>query len=399
MSSTEDKGREASRRLYQQGFGRDDADSVEPMSIDGAELLDDITDWYRRFIAVTDDADLSVLALWTVHTHLAEECYTTPRLQIDSAMHGSGKTTVCEHLDRLACNAVHFASLSSTALLVRILQDGICTLLIDEVDRSLDADKPGVKDLLAVLNSGYKVGATRPVLVPAKGNHWNVEKMPTYAPVVLSGNSPRLPDDTRSRCIRILLMPDLDGTIEDSDWEEIEDAANTLHHKITLFADAVRETVKTLKVELPKGCTGRAREKWRPLKRVAVAAGGQWPATADELIVRGLAEDEADRIDGLRSMPPAVLLMHDLFELWSDRGLLDGLRFVGSKEMVKHLAFHNPEQWGETSIYGKRLTETRLGRMITQVSKVHSQRQDRDGPRGYFRVNLESAWYRLGIGR
>ena len=161
----------------------------------------------------------------------------------------------------------------------------------------------------------------------------------------------------------------------------------------------MREKVKTLKVELPKGCTGRAREKWRPLKRVAVAAGGRWPATADELIMRGLAEDEADRIDGLRSMPPAVLLMHDLFELWSDRGLLDGLRFVGSKDMVKHLAFHNPEQWGETSIYGKRLTETRLGRMITQVSKVHSQRQDRDGPRGYFRVNLESAWYRLGIGR
>ena len=189
-------------------------------------------------------------------------------------MHGSGKTTVCEHLARLACNAVHFASLSSTALLVRILQDGICTLLIDEVDRSLDADKPGVKDLLAVLNSGYKVGATRPVLVPAKGNRWTVEKMPTFAPVVLSGNSPRLPDDTRSRCIRILLMPDLGGTVEDSDWEEIGDEADKLRDKIALFADAVRIDVRAGKVDLPTGCTGRVREKWRPLKRVAVAAGG-----------------------------------------------------------------------------------------------------------------------------
>src|ERR1700758_4483628 len=113
----------------------------------GAALLDAVRGWYERFI-VADAEDLDILALWTVHTHLAAECYSTPRLQLDSAMPGSGKTTVCEHLTRLACNATHFASLSSTALLVRILQEGIATLLIDEVDRTLDSGKEGVKDLI-----------------------------------------------------------------------------------------------------------------------------------------------------------------------------------------------------------------------------------------------------------
>jgi hypothetical protein len=47
--------------------------------------------------------------------------------------------------------------------------------------------------------------------------------MSTYAPVAMAGNSPRLPDDTRSRAIRIPLLPDLDGTVEESDWEHIED--------------------------------------------------------------------------------------------------------------------------------------------------------------------------------
>lgn len=364
-----------------------------------AMLLDRVAAWYKRFVAVTDDADLDILALFTVHTHLAEECYTTPRLQLDSAMEGSGKTTVCEHLSRLACNAVHFASLSSTALLVRILQDGICTLLIDEVDRTLDADKPGVKDLMAVLNSGYKVGATRPVLVPTKGGHWGIEKMPTYAPVVLSGNSPHLPNDTRSRCIRILLMPDIDGSIEDSDWEEIEDRAKALHNDIAAFADSVRDKVKNLKVDLPPGCNGRAREKWRPLMRIAVVAGGPWPEIADRLIRRGLVEDEADRIDGLRSLPPAVVLMHDLHEIWTGGGFFDGQPFVATRELVNRLAFHNPEQWGDFSTYGKRLTETRLGRMITQVAKVHSTRIEHNGARGYLRPDLEAAWNRLGIGR
>ena len=43
--------------------------------------------------------------------------------------------------------------------------------------------------------------------------------MPTFAPVVMAGNNPKLPEDTKSRSIRVLLMPDTDGTAEESDWE------------------------------------------------------------------------------------------------------------------------------------------------------------------------------------
>ena len=186
------------------GYGLDDFVEVqqpettapEGEPIDGAEVLRNVTAWYKRFVVVCDELDLPLLALWTVHTHLAKECYTTPRLLLDSITYGSGKTTVCEHMQRLGCNAVHMATISSTPLLVRILENGIRTLLVDEVDRSLAPDRQGVGDLLSVLNSGYKVGATRPVLVQTKGNNWEVQNMPTHAPVVLAGNSPRLPYDT-----------------------------------------------------------------------------------------------------------------------------------------------------------------------------------------------------------
>lgn len=359
----------------------------------GPELLDDLETWFSRFIAMPDPEDYKLLVLWTISTHLAVELYTTARLLIDSTMPGSGKTTVLEHLAHLCWQPVQAASISSPALLVRLLQHGVRTLLIDEVDRSLNPKKPGVEDLIGIINSGYKRGATRPVLVPTKGGNWAVEEMPTFCPVAMAGNSPYLPDDTKSRSIRILLMPDLDGIVADSDWENIEEEARGLHDRITAFADHHRETV-TGDVDLPKGCVGRSKEKWRPLKRVAVAAGGRWPAIADQLILRGLAEDDHERDAGLRALPPGMVLMTDLYEIWPDDDNL-----VPTKDLVAALVRHNPEWWGLASSYGKVLTDTRFGRLVTQASKVTSQRPGGRGPRGYTKDQFIQVWHRLGIGR
>lgn len=145
----------------------------------GAALLDDLTAWFGRFIAVTNPDDLYLLALWSVHTYLPKELWTTPRLLIDSIMPSSGKTTVLDHLHRLCRSSVQAASLTSPALIPRLLEAKPRTILLDEVDRNLRPDRPGVEDLIGILNSGYRSGATRPVLVqkrvaagrPAKCQH------------------------------------------------------------------------------------------------------------------------------------------------------------------------------------------------------------------------------------
>src|SRR5215207_4777589 len=212
--------------------------------IDGASLLRKLRSWFARFIRTMDGADLDLLTLWAAHTHLAMETYTTPRLQLDSPVPGSGKTTCLEHLQRLCLRPVQMASLSSPALLTRMLNAELRTILIDEADRSLNPEKEGIADLLAVLNSGYKRGATRPVLTPVKGGGWETKEMPTFAAVAMAGNNPNLPDDTRSRIIRVLLLPDLSGTVEESDWETIEEDAFGLHSQIVDWADQVRDQVK-----------------------------------------------------------------------------------------------------------------------------------------------------------
>ena len=360
---------------------------------DGSILGDCLTvvrAWLSRFVSVSDDLDLDLLTLWAAHTHVALETYSTPRLVLDSTMPGSGKTTVLEHMQRLCFAPIQAASISSPALLARMLSKGLRTILIDEVDRSLDPKKPGVEDLIAILNSGYKRGATRPVLVPAKGGEWDVAEMSTYAPVAMAGNSPYLPDDTRSRSIRVLLMPDLYGVVESSDWEEIEADAADLAESLVQAIEVAREFIRTVRPPLPAGCVGRMKEKWNPLKRVAEAAGGVWPEITDRLIERDLNEAEMEREDGLMKLPPQMVLLTDLHKVWPTEE-----PFVSASELVRLLIAANPDYWDVSSAYGRSLTVQRLGRILAQV-KVRSSKDSKDH-RGYQQAQFEIAWRQSGI--
>ncbi len=95
-------------------------------------------------------------------------------------------------------------------------------------------------------------------------------------------------------------------------------------------------------VDLPDGCIGRSKEKWRPLKRIAVAAGGHWAKIADDLIEKGLEEEAAVRDAGLRKQPPGMVLLTDLYAVWpKDED------FMPTRELVDLLVDHNPGYWGE----------------------------------------------------
>jgi hypothetical protein len=288
------------------------------------------------------------------------------------------------------------ASLSSPALLTRLLDAEQRTILIDEADRSLNPDKEGIAELLAVLNSGYKRGATRPVLEQGKGGKWEAKEKPTFAAVVIAGNNPNLPEDTRSRIIRVLLLPDLDGKIEESDWELIEEDAQELHDEIAAWADQVRETVKSERPSLPDGVKGRFREKWAPLKRVAAAAGGDWSEKVDAMALQDMEQYELDKEDGLVNERPAVVLLRHIHEIWpsDDTGYIP---FLASMKIIDLLIGKYPQVWGEESPFGKDLTSKRLASMLARGYRIHSHLPGRGLPRGYGRANFAQAWRALGV--
>jgi hypothetical protein len=363
--------------------------AVPDSSLEG--VLDAIRDWLSTYISVTDDLDLYLLTLWAAHTHVAMETYSTPRLIIDSSMPGSGKTTVLEHLQRFCLAPVQAASISSPALLARMQANGLRTMLVDEADRSLDPKKPGVEELIAMINSGYKRGSTRPVLVQGKGGEWDVVEMPTYAPVAMAGNAPNLPDDTRSRSIRVLLMPDLTGAVESSDWEDIDEDAHALADALKNAMESTREHIRTARPALPSGCIGRIKERWFPLMRVADAAGGAWPKIAWQLIERDMHEVEMEREDGLSKRPPAVVLLHDLHEVWPQDAV-----FCSSSTLILQLKAHNPGYWCASPDYSRDLTAQRMGRLLSQGFKIFASKNS-DDVRGYSRSKFETAWRRFGL--
>jgi hypothetical protein len=352
----------------------------------GGDLLDEVRAWLARHIVVMRDGDLDVLTVWAAHTHLATRLYTSPRLQIDSPVPESGKTTVLEHLERLAFRPLQASSLSSPALLARVIGDSPRTILLDEVDRTLDPKKDGVGEIVAILNSGYKVGGTRPTLVPVKGGGWEAEEFSTFAPVVLAGNQPQLPDDTRTRIIRVLLLPDWRGTAEESDWELKDAEARELGERLALWATAVDVTARPA---LPAGVTGRFREKWLPLARVAMAASPQWLDRILALAAEDVDEVRRDREEGLAVEKPAVLLLRHIVQLWPE-----GEQFWPTTRLVSELVAAHPDVWGAASSYGRDLTAQRLGRMLSSSYGIRSTREDstvKDSTRGYRRTQFGTA--------
>lgn len=354
-------------------------------------VLDEVDQWLNRFILATSDEDIHLITLWAAHTYVVEETYTSPRLLIDSVMPGAGKTTVLEHLEHLARKPLSASSISSEALLPRVLDRGIRTILIDEADRSLDPKDPVMKGVIATINTGYKRGGSRPVLVKDSEGNWVDREMSTYAPVAMAGNNPTLPDDTRSRCIRILLMPDLEGTIEDSDWEDLEEEVDLIRIQLSESMASARELISETRPELPEKCIGRMREKWRPLARIAHAAGGRWVSIVNHLINRDIEEQEMERAEGIQNLPLRVHLIRDLRQVWPGDD-----PFAPTKDLVFYLAQKFPHRWGEQSTRG--LTVQGFGRMLMQGYKISSDRETGGSRRrGYHLEKFHEPWRRFQV--
>lgn len=351
------------------------------------EALALVRTWLSRFVVVLNESDLDLLTLWVGHTHAIDRLHTTPRLSITSMMPSAGKTTLIEHLQRLCLRGTQFGAVTTSAMLTRLIATEPRTLLIDEVDRNLRPDRPGVEDLLAVLNTGYKRGATRPVNVPDAKHGWRVEMLPTFSPVAWAGISPHLPDDTLSRTVRVVLLPDAEGLAEDTDWEEIEGEALDV-------AESLKEAVAGAdlpKPEMPEFVLGRAKERWRPLWRIAHAAGGDWPDRCLHLMKEEHDNAALDKEDGTVAMRPEMKLILHIAEEWPP-----GTSHLTTEALCRSLATRHPQDWGASDQFPKGLTVQRVGRYLRNFN-LRTER-DASGARiGYSREKVARLCRRLGF--
>ena len=324
----------------------------------GALALDDMAEFIGRYVVFPSEHCLPTVVLWAAHTWAVESFYVTPRLVLDSAEPGSGKTRVLELLNLFTQNPEMILS-PTTAAIFRMLAEKPYSLLFDEVDAVFDKRNGAgnYEDLRGLLNAGYKRGATIPRCV-GDAAKMKVHRFKVFAPVALAGIAGNMPATITTRAVTIHMRKRArNEKVEPYEEEDAEQAAEPLRAALTGWLADV--ALAGSRPALPGGVVDRNAELWRPLVAVADAAGGDWPERARAACRHFVLDVDAE--------PPSlgVRLLADLRDLYRRRDT-DRLATI---EIIKELTALDEAPWSD--MWGKPLDPRRLSKELDRYG-VHS---------------------------
>ena len=176
---------------------------IEPWDepVNGAELLDEIVDTFKRFIVTPNHAP-EAAALWVLNTYVHDASYHSPILLITSPEKRCGKSTMLSLLYGLTNRSLLASNISSAAV-YRAIEQWSPTLLIDEADTFLKKND----DMAGVINSGHT--KTTAFVMRCDGDANEVKRFSTWCPKVIAGIGSQR-DTLEDRSIAIPLRRKLD---------------------------------------------------------------------------------------------------------------------------------------------------------------------------------------------
>ncbi len=307
-----------------------------------------------------------MLALWYAHTHAADHFYVTPRLILDSAEPGSGKTRVLE-VAQFLVRAPEMTISATTAALFRMVADGPVTILFDEVDAIFNPKNGGNnEDLRAMLNAGYKRSATIARCV-GDARAMKVERFPVYAPAALAGIAGHMPATITTRAITVHMKRRRADEHVAEFWEEdVEREARPLRERLAAWMTNVGQRVGAARPTMPPSVRDRSAEIWRPLIAIADEAGDHWPHTARAACEYFVA-NAATQPDSL-----GIRLLADLRTLFTQRATD---RMTTADILT---ALHNLDEAPWAELHGKPLDARALGKLLGKYG-VRSSNLKRPG--------------------
>lgn len=322
----------------------------------GHEVLDAVVTFVSRFSAFPNEHCAPTLALWYAHTHIADRLYVTPRLILDSAEPGSGKTRVLEVGQYLVAKPEMTISVTPAAVF-RMLVEGPITLLFDEIDAVFNPKTGGNnEDLRALLNAGYKRTATVARCV-GDAKSMNVTRFPVYAPVALAGIAGGMPATITTRAVTIHMRKRrFDELVEEFIEEDVEREATPVHVDLEAWTHRVADEVARARPERPDGVRDRAAEIWRPLLALADAAGGHWPQTARKACHHFVVEA------GPQNVSTGVRLLSDIRDIFTAQNT----DRMATADLIREL--HAIEDGPWTDLHGKPLDSRRLAKELDRYS-------------------------------
>lgn len=368
------------------------------MSTEGQDALALVEEFIGRHTVFPSEHCLTAVTLWAAHTHAISAFYTTPRLVLDSPEPGSGKTRVLELLN-LVCHNPKLMISSSTAAIFRRLYQGTMTILFDEVDAIFNVKSAAnYEDLRALLNSGYKRGATidRCVGDAAK---MEVQEFKVFSPVALAGLAGNMPATIITRAVVIHMRKRAPGEkVAPFRERDAEPEAEKIRAALASWIGSVADDLADARPVMPEGVEDRPAEVWEALLAVADAAGGEWPTRAREACKHFVvgASTEGQSL--------GVRLLSDIREAFTVRdaeGKPTGemLDRMPSETLVDALVSMEEAPWAD--LYGKPLNKVRLSKELKKYGVGPAPfKLDGQTRRGYMTepkgdsVGLHDAWRR-----
>lgn len=238
---------------------------------EGATLLNDIEAHLRRFVSFQTEAEPRVMAAWIMHTHMMGVANSTPYIYITSDVMRSGKTRLLEVIEQLCFNAERTVGVTPAALYY-MLNDGMTTLLIDEIDTVYGPGKQN-ESLRQVLNGGYRRGAT---IARYGGAKAGIVRMNTFAPKAFAGIDTGIPATVKDRSIIIKLTRREDEPVENFKPLKAAHDAFPLRARIVSFMNRSRELLVDAEPDPVFGLDDRASEIAEPLAAIYDLCGSEW---------------------------------------------------------------------------------------------------------------------------
>jgi hypothetical protein len=353
--------------------------ALENDASQGQKMIKAVFNFLGRFVSYPSEHAHVAHALWCVHTHLMPAWESTPRIAFLSPEPASGKSRALEATEPLVPRPMEAVNMSPSALFRSIgSEDGLPTILFDEIDTIFGAKAKEHEELRGLLNAGHRRGAKTYRSV-VRGKVIGVEAIEAYSAVALAGLG-FLPDTLLSRSIVIRMR-------RRHAEEYVEPFRRRLHHPV---GDAIRYKIETWAAsateqiawpDLPLEIQDRNADVWEPLIAIADAIGGDWPARARAAAV-ALVSDVSELEPSL-----GVRLLSDLKTVFGNQKRMTSKSIIASLISLEEAPWHD--------LRGKPIDERGLAHRLKAYGiRSISIRLGETTGKGYRAADFYDAWKR-----
>lgn len=355
----------------------------------GSRALDASLAFITKYVAFPTEHCGVATTLWAAHTHAVDAFYVTPRLVLDSAEPGSGKTRVLELLN-LLCRDPEMILSPTVAALFRMIAEGPLTLLFDEVDVVFNPKSGGnFEDLRGMLNAGYKRGNTIPRCV-GDAAKMKVQRFKVFAPVAMAGIAGNMPATITTRAVTIHMRKrKASEHVAAFRERDAEVEAKPIRDELQAWVDLVAQNLEAARPTMPTGVVDRPAECWEALLAVADAAGGDWPERA-RAACRYFVLDVTD------SPSLGVRLLRDLRKIYGDADRMPSADVIAKLITLEESPWAS--MWGDRPIDAGRLARELKRYEVGPVTfAVAPGTSDRTKAKGYVTFQTFGAQAQAGL--